>query len=116
MRRECNTVRWPGVLAALLLLMCAFSPAASGQVLYGSIVGNVQDGTGAAVPGASVTITHDESKATRNAVTDGAGAYRLPTLQPGTYTVTAELSGFQTVAREGIVLNIGQRPVGNLAL
>ncbi|MGH9309821.1 MAG: carboxypeptidase regulatory-like domain-containing protein [Vicinamibacterales bacterium] len=101
--------------------MCAFSPAAEGQVLYGSIVGNVQDGTGAAVPGASVTITHDESKATRNAVTDGAGAYRFPTLQPGTYTVVVTLTGFRTFTRNevAVTLNTVTRvdatlPVGQL--
>jgi hypothetical protein len=119
MRRERNSVRWRSALA--VLLVCAFSPAADGQVLYGSIVGTVRDGTGAAVPGATVTITHDESRASRNTVSDGEGAYRFPTLQPGTYTVVVTLTGFRTFTRNevAVTLNTVTRvdatlPVGQL--
>ena len=69
------------------------------QVLYGSIVGNVKDSTGGVLPGATVTITHNETKATRETTTDGSGAYRFPTVQTGTYTVVVKMTGFQTFTR-----------------
>ena len=67
----------------LVVVLCAPS-AAGAQVLYGSIVGNVTDGTGSAVPGATVTITNTETGGAHEAVTDSSGAYRFPTVQPGT--------------------------------
>jgi hypothetical protein len=81
------------------------SPA-SGQVLYGSIVGTVKDATGGVLPGATVTITHKETKATREAVTDAAGAYRFPTLQPGTYTVVVTMSGFRSYTRDDVPVTL----------
>jgi len=68
----------------LLVIGLALAPAElTAQVLYGSIVGNVTDNTGAAMPGATVTITHVQTNTTREAITDGTGSYRFPTLQPG---------------------------------
>jgi hypothetical protein len=85
-----------------LALVCALvAPrAATAQVLYGSIVGSVHDASGAAIPGASVTITHHETKASREGVSDETGAYRFPAVQTGTYTVAVTLSGFKTFSRD----------------
>ena len=80
---------------AVLLAAGAAPSALHGQVLYGSIVGNVADASGAAIPGATVVVTHNETKATREAITGAAGAYRFPTLQSGTYTVAVNLTGFR---------------------
>jgi outer membrane protein OmpA-like peptidoglycan-associated protein len=79
----------------ILVLLCAPSPAV-GQVLYGSIVGNVTDETRGAVPGATVTIVHNESGASREVVTDSMGGYRFPAVQSGTYTVTVNASTSRT--------------------
>jgi hypothetical protein len=76
------------------------------QTLYGSLVGNVTDGTGAAIPGATVTITHRETGASRDMVTDSTGAYRFTTVQPGTYTLTVQLTGFRTFTRTDIPVTI----------
>src|SRR5687768_15730622 len=83
------------LLVLVLLLSPMLSPAIQAQVLYGSIVGNVKDSTGAMLPGAAVTITHNETKSKRETVTDVAGAYRFPNVQPGTYTVTVTMTGLQ---------------------
>src|SRR5262245_47763444 len=88
-------------VVALMTLSAAPSPLLA-QVLYGSLVGNVTDGTGAAVPGATVNIKHVETGATHDAVTDTTGAYRFPTVQPGTYVVTVQLAGFRTFTREHV--------------
>src|SRR5438094_2915384 len=94
-------------IALLVLLKIVAAPAAaSAQVLYGSLVGTVTDESGAAVPGATVTITHHETNAAREAVTDAAGAYRFPTLQPGTYSITVKLTGFRTFTRADVPVTL----------
>jgi hypothetical protein len=89
-------------LAVALALVCALAAprAAAGQVLYGSVVGSVHDPSGAAIPGATVTITHLATKASREGVSDETGAYRFPAVQTGTYTVTVTLPGFKTFSRD----------------
>jgi carboxypeptidase family protein len=91
----------------LVVLLAAFAATPSAaQVLYGSILGNVADATGGALPGATVTITHNETKATRETVSDASGAYHFPTVQPGTYTVTARLPGFQSFTRNNVPVTL----------
>src|SRR5919201_2754152 len=93
-------------LAALSLL--ASVPAAA-QVQTGSILVRATDPQGAVIPGATVTITSSVLVAgSTSGVTDAAGVYRFPSLVPGIYTVKIELSGFQTIVREGIVVLVGQ--------
>ncbi|MGB2714613.1 MAG: TonB-dependent receptor [Vicinamibacterales bacterium] len=90
------------VLAALLI--CA--PAATAQVLYGSVIGNVTDSTGAAVPGATVTIEQTETKLKREQVTDAAGAYHFTAVPSGTYTVTISMSGFRSFDRQNVPVTL----------
>ena len=85
--------------AAFLLVSLVVPPAVDAQVLYGSMVGNVTDSTGGAVPGAIVGITHGQTQTKREATTDQNGGYRFQTIQPGTYTVVVALSGFTTFNR-----------------
>ena len=92
------------VLAMLAWVLAASSLHA--QVLYGSIVGNVKDSTGSAVPGASVTATHTETKATRETTTDGIGAYRFSTVQTGTYTIVVSLTGFRSFTRTDVPVTL----------
>ena len=98
MNRICLRVFFRRVFPAALLgglLVLAALPS-DAQVLYGSIVGNVRDATGAALPGATVTITHEETKRVRETITDPSGAYRFPTVQAGTWNVVIAMAGFQT--------------------
>ena len=73
------------VVAAFLLAVCS-QPAAS-QILYGSLTGNVTDPSGAAVVGATVTITQTATNQTRTTTTNDAGIYNFPTIPGGTYEV-----------------------------
>jgi hypothetical protein len=102
------TNRFVGYCCAVAVVLVALwaAPPAGAQVLYGSIVGNVTDATGGALPGATVTITHQETKANRETVSDHNGAYRFPTVQSGTYTVVATLSGFQTFTRRDVSVTL----------
>ena len=91
--------------AAMLFTSCAY---AQGVGTSGDITGTVADPSGAAVPKAKVTATDTTKGLSRTTVTDDRGEYRLSGLEPSTYSVTAELSGFQSVVRQGVVLNVGQ--------
>ncbi|PYQ80328.1 MAG: hypothetical protein DMG03_23315, partial [Acidobacteria bacterium] len=97
------------IIAGLALLaLCGWPTPAGAQVLYGSLVGNVTDETGASIPGATVTITHRETAASRETVTDTAGVYRFPTVQSATRVDAAlqvgELREMVTVSAESPVL------------
>jgi hypothetical protein len=94
------------VVGVVVIILWALSGAADAQVLYASIVGNVKDNTGGVLPGATVTITHDETKATRETVTDANGAYRFPTVQPGTYSVVATMPGFQKFTKTNVPVTL----------
>src|SRR2546426_5875157 len=98
---------WLSVLAAALfvLFLCIASPS-RGQVVYGTIVGGVQDATGAAVPGAAVTITNMETNQARKVVTTGVGGYSLPNVLPGPYRLVVQATGFQAFTQEGVTVSI----------
>ena len=96
---------WATIALALALL----SASAAAQVQTGSILIRVTDEQGGVLPGASVTITSPVIPGGQMmGATDAGGAYRFPSLPPGTYTVRLELQGFQTLVREGIVVSVGQ--------
>ena len=73
----------------------------------GSINGTVTDNTGAVLPGVTVSATGPALMGTQTAVTNSEGVYRFPTLPPGTYRLAYELSGFATVVRDAIVVQVG---------
>ncbi len=98
----------PRVLVAGLVTLFALSgnPAAA-QIGDGSLRGYVKDQQGGVLPGVTVTATGPELLAPVVAVTDAAGYYRLNNLPPGTFTVTAELTGFAIYKRDGILMRAG---------
>lgn len=91
------------VLAWITLL----SAGAFAQGGNGSLVGYAKDEQGGVLPGVTVTATGPELIRPISAVTDSAGYYRLLNLPPGTYTLTAELTGFSTYKHEGILMRAG---------
>jgi len=88
------------VLAAFLVL----ASVQWGQTDRGSIVGVVTDGTGAVVPGASVSATHSATNTTLKTVTTTTGNFALPALQPGDYVLVIEAPGFKTLRRTNVVV------------
>lgn len=93
------------VTSVLGIFTLAVVGPAWAQIQTGSILVRARDLQGAALPGASVTISSPVLITSRTAVTGDDGGQRFPALAPGTYTVRVELSGFQTVVREGIIVN-----------
>jgi outer membrane receptor protein involved in Fe transport len=101
-------MRSTGYTCVLFFLLIALVPFVSfGQSSNGSISGNATDDSGGAMPGVTVTVTNLATGATRSNVTTSAGHYELPLLPPGNYSVSAELSGFQSVKFAKIVVNVG---------
>ena len=79
-----------------VLIACAsvWSPKADAQYRT-SIQGTVTDPSGAVVPGATVTLTNNETNQSKQATTSSAGVFAFNSLLPSTYTLTVEKSGFQ---------------------
>ncbi len=80
------------------------SPSAAAVKGNGEIAGSVADRSGAAVPGAHVTVRAASSGAARTAVTNPQGQFDVAALPSGTYQVQVEAQGFQTLTREMTVL------------
>jgi len=92
------------VCAASLL----FTAPLYAQVATGTILGNVKDNTGGAVPTAQVTATNVDTQVSRTAMTDAEGQYALPLLPVGNYKVEVVLDGFKNSVRTGILLEVGR--------
>jgi carboxypeptidase family protein len=98
------------------LLLLTTGADAWAQLATAQINGRVTDGSGAVLPGVTVTATQTDTGAARTVVTDDSGAYVLPNLPTGPYRLDAMLSGFRTYIQTGIVLQVASAPVINIAL
>ena len=100
---------WGRTLALLTILLTAgwMSQPVEAQVLYGSVVGAVEDPSGAVVPNATVTITNKDTGQAREATTDAQGSYTINNVLPGRYDVKVTSSGFRTIARENVEVIAG---------
>ena len=94
------------LLASLVAACVLGSMPASAQTL-GGLRGYVKDEQGGVLPGVSVTATGPQILAPIVGVTDDSGYYRLLNLPPGNLTLRAELNGFASYLREGILMRAG---------
>src|SRR5665213_1697610 len=81
-----------------------------------AIVGQVSDASGAAVPGAMVTIRSAETGLRRSATTDDSGRFNFPQLIPGTYTVRVEAPGFEPEQNSAVTSGLGQKQTVDFVL
>lgn len=89
---------------AMLLAVCAFA-----QRDLATLVGSVNDPSGAGIPNAKVTISEEATGLKYDLVTAAGGEFARPALKPGVYTVTVEASGFKKSTRRNITLTAGDR-------
>src|SRR4051794_14810055 len=99
-------------LGRMLFAAAAFLPVLSvpalAQVTTATILGTVRDLSGAAIPGASVTITQENTGYSRAVVSAEDGTYLAPLLPVGAYSVTVERPGFARYTQRGITLELNQ--------
>ncbi len=116
-----NVTRTSGKLLLLCtLLMMAFS-AVSGRTMLaqdttGTILGDVKDPSGAAVPRADVTITNTATNISTVVHTTDSGAYTVPQLIPGPYSVTVTMQGFEKSVIANLDLSAGDRRRADVSL
>ena len=96
----------------VIVCLCAVAFA---QSPTGSFKGKVTDQTGAVIPQASVTVVAADGKRT-SATTDGAGAFEIGPLPPGSYSVLAHANGFASYKKDTVVVTPGPAQILNLAL
>src|SRR6266545_4552148 len=101
------------LLATLLL---SFSAIVFGQGTASRVTGTVADEKGAAVPGATVTLTNEATQTTLTTETSGSGTYVFDSIQVGMYTVTVERQGFKKFVSTGNAANINQPTTVNVTL
>lgn len=106
---------WGKVVTTLALCLVAVA-GAMGQAGTTSIHGVVTDKTGATVAAAKVTIDNPEQNLSRSADSGSAGEFDFVGLQPGTYVLTVEASGFRKFERKGVQLLVNVPTTVNVAL
>ncbi len=115
------TAKTLGSTIAVLSVLCSWlmlpSPIyAQPEAAAGSIEGTVTDSSAAVLPGVAIEVKNSDTGFTRSLVTNDVGRYTASLLPVGTYDVTAQLSGFVTVKVNGVLLQVGQRRVVEIAM
>jgi hypothetical protein len=84
------------------------APVLFAQTYTGSISGEVTDGSGAAVPKVSVTLTEESTNTQLKTVTGDSGDYVVSYLKPGSYKIAFSAAGFKEHVESGVALQINQ--------
>lgn len=107
----------PRLLTLALALLLSLGATAFAQEITGNIVGNVRDSSGAAVKGATVTITDDDKAlVVRTIVTGEEGEFSAPQLPSGNYSMTVEAPNFKKSVQTGLKLEVNQRRTVDVTL
>ena len=89
-----------------LALTMLLPSSAEAQMLYGTMVGNIKDSTGAVIPGTTISAINVGTNQTREAVANDAGMYTFSNLQPGNYTLKVAVQGFKEFVRTEIQVTV----------
>ncbi len=96
----------------ILLLTGAFflltTVGLRGQAITGTLVGTIRDATGAVIAAAHITATNTQTNVAQSTVSGSAGDYTIPTLPPGRYKVSAQITGFSTAVTSDVNVQIQQ--------
>lgn len=89
-----------------LLLTLFLASATFAQVLYGSIVGNVNDNSNAVVAGATVKITNKATNQVRETLTNDSGGFTFTAVQTGTWEITVSKQGFKSATNANVIVTL----------
>ena len=92
----------------VLVSICLLSTSLFAQDTA-SITGTVTDQTGAAIPGAQVTVTNPDHGIKRSTVTNGDGAYLVSAVPPGSYNLLISVKGFKKYEVSGVILRVAEK-------
>ena len=98
----CVSVR--GIL--ILGCVCLLAWGANAQTFRGTVLGTVTDVSGAAVPGATVTVRNTDTGLIRTTESQADGSYRVPELPIGSYDVTVSKADFQASVTKGVQVSV----------
>src|SRR5262249_8987628 len=93
----------------IALLLLSLAVTAGAQEFRGSLTGRITDPTGAALPGASVSVKNVETNIVATMTTNEDGNYNFPLLQPGKYAITVTQQGFKSAQRKNIELRVADK-------
>lgn len=102
-------------LVMVVLLALAGQAAALAQTQFGTVSGRIEDPSGALVPSARIRLTDTARGVEQTASSNDAGAYLLPNVPSGDYTITVEVPGFQTFSR-AVALTVAERRILDVRL
>jgi hypothetical protein len=101
-------------MALLLSVLCS-SPL-QGQVVGGTISGRINDGSGAAIPSAKISLKNVATGVTTTMTTNTQGIFNAPNLLPGDYEARVSAPGFETSVQNGITVAVGSQQVLNYTM
>src|SRR3954467_11237821 len=98
---------WLSFIGALAVIcaLTVFIPWANAQVVSGSLVGNVTDASGSAIPGATIKITQTQTNDSRSVETNELGGYTIATVTPGNYLIEITKEGFRSSVSQNVLVN-----------
>ena len=108
-----SSSRYSYSFLSVLLLIGA---SAMAQDFRATLNGRVTDSSGGAIPGVTVQVRNTGTNEITTVITDDQGNYNAPLLKPGTYSISAEQTGFKKFQQDGIQLSINQVATANIAL
>ena len=100
----------------LFTLVLLYPSRLLGQGYFGTLSGVLTDTSGAVIQGAKVTLSDEQKGYQFTTTSDSNGRYLFVSIPPGTYTVSAEASGFEKVIAPHVILNVSENPTANLTL
>ena len=98
---------WRGTCLAVFLILLHAAPTAA-QTTLGRIAGTVLDSSGAVLPGATITLTSEQTNQVQTAVSSETGAFLFPQVPVGTYKIDIELQGFKTATFTKVTVAVAQ--------
>lgn len=103
-------------LSLLLVSLLLGGQLTFAQIDTGTILGTVKDQSGAVVPGATITVTNENTNGSLSTGTGSDGTYTITPIKIGTYTIVAEFQGFQKVSQRHLVVHVQQHVLVDFTL